>query len=153
MWMLNEESGGMAWGVGEAFAEALYHSLPLKIHYLQIFLSYIWPEGNYLEFPPAQRGVLWGIGRLSQKYKEDLTKMSAPSYLVYHLSSPDLLVIFFSLWSLSFFRDVLAENKNIIQKSFSSLENLKTKVLLFDGKEIKPYSQEDLKELYSQTYW
>lgn len=78
MWMLNEESGGMAWGVGEAFAEALYHSLPLKIHYLQIFLSYIWPEGNYLEFPPAQRGVLWGIGRLSQKYKEDLAKNVRP---------------------------------------------------------------------------
>ncbi|PMP97187.1 MAG: hypothetical protein C0169_03765, partial [Thermodesulfobacterium geofontis] len=85
LWMLNEESGGMAWGVPEGFAEAMYNHDVLKNEYLSIFISYIWntedtlkyKADNYLEFPPAQRGVIWGIGRLAQKYRIDLLEKDA----------------------------------------------------------------------------
>lgn len=149
MWMLNEESGGMAWGVGEGFAEALYRTEALKKEYLQIYLSYIWPEGNYLEFPPAQRGILWGTGRLAQKYREDLLKLSAPEYLIFHLNSTDFLVVFFSLWSLSYFKGAISIEKELLSSAFQFLEKNRTSVLFFDGKEIKTLSFEDLKKLYS----
>jgi len=149
MWMLNEESGGMAWGVGEAFAEALYQSEALKKEYLQIYVSYIWPEGNYLEYPPAQRGFLWGIGRLAQKYPEDLMKIHAPEYLLLHLESPDPLVIFYSLWSLSFFKERL-DLKVYSEKISKAIQFLKEKLpqhFFFDGEALKIYQIEDLKTL------
>ena len=30
-----------------------------------LLISYIQPEGNYLEHPALQRGLLWGVGRLA----------------------------------------------------------------------------------------
>ncbi len=149
MWMLNEESGSMAWGVGEAFGEALYHSEPLKREYLQIYLSYIWPEGNYLEFPPAQRGILWGIGRLSQKYEEELWKLSAPQYLLYHLNSRDPWVLFFSLWSLTFFKKRLDFNSYsaLFKKVFNFFKEHLPEGLFFDGKTIKGIDSNELASL------
>ncbi|MGC9108967.1 MAG: DVU0298 family protein [Caldimicrobium sp.] len=149
MWMLNEESGGMGWGVGEAFAEALYNSLPLKKEYLQIYVSYIWPEGNYLEYPPAQRGILWGIGRLSQKYLDDLLKISAKDYVIFHLNSKDPLVIFYSLWALSFFKKFinLTSLEDKIKRALSFLEKNLPEHFFFDGKNLKIYTPSDLKAL------
>jgi len=149
MWMLNEESGGMAWGVGEAFAEALYQSEALKREYLQINVSYIWPEGNYLEYPPSQRGILWGIGRLAQKYPEDLVKIHAPEYLLLHLESPDPLVVFYSLWSLSLFKESLDLKAHLerILKALQFLEEKLVQHFFFDGKALKTYQIEDLKSL------
>lgn len=149
MWMLNEESGGMAWGVGEAFAEALYNSEALKREYLQIYVSYIWPEGNYLEYPPAQRGILWGVGRLAQRYLEDLLKISAQEYLILHLDSEDPLVVFYSLWALSFFREVLDLEpfKDKIKKALTLIESNLPEHLFFDGKALRVYKPSDLKAL------
>lgn len=148
MWMLNEESGSMAWGVGEAFAEALYHSEALKREYLQIYVSYIWPEGNYLEFPPAQRGILWGVGRLAQKYREDLIKISAHEYLLYHLASKDPLVVFYSLWSLSFFRPVIKIDESDLQRAFEFLKDKFSEHLFFDGERLKVFTFQDLVRLF-----
>ncbi|MFZ8831077.1 MAG: DVU0298 family protein [Thermodesulfobacteriaceae bacterium] len=148
MWMLNEESGGMGWGVGEGYAEALFHSEKLKNEYLQLYLSYLWPEGNYLEFPPAQRGFAWGIGRLAQRYEEEVIKLSGHEYLVLHLSSEDPTVSFLSLWSLMQFKSLRKSLKK--EDYFEALERLKHldwKVLLFDGKTIKTYTPQDLESL------
>ncbi|PMP67200.1 MAG: hypothetical protein C0190_03785 [Thermodesulfobacterium geofontis] len=148
LWMLNEESGGMAWGVPEGFAEAMYNHDVLKNEYLSIFISYIWntedtlkyKADNYLEFPPAQRGVIWGIGRLAQKYRIDLLEKDAHFHVYKHLiESPDLAVKFLSLWSLnnlypfpeSFKMDSL-KIKNAID--FLNKENFD--YLMFDGKKI-----------------
>ncbi|MFN3921667.1 MAG: DVU0298 family protein, partial [Caldimicrobium sp.] len=147
MWMLNEESGGMGWGVGEGFAEALYHAESLKKEYLQIYVSYIWPEGNYLEFPPAQRGILWGIGRLAQKYREDLIKISAQDYLIYHLSSKDELVVFFSLWGLLQFKEAIGVDKALIEQALFFLKQKPFQVCFFDGRAIKTYGLEDIEGL------
>jgi len=147
IWMLNEESGSMAWGVPEGFAESLYHNETLKNEYLSIFVSYIWnPEDktkykadNYLEFPPAQRGVIWGIGRLAQKYKSNLIEKKAHVYVYQHLFSKDLPVKFLSLWTLNnlypFPKDLKIEYPEI-KKLIESLKSLNFKYLMFDGKNI-----------------
>jgi len=151
MWMLNEESGGMGWGVGEGYAEALFHSERLKKEYLQIYLSYLWPEGNYLEFPPAQRGLAWGIGRLAQKYEEEVIKLSGHEYLFLHLSSEDPTVSFLSLWSLTQFKSLKGSlKKEECLKTLDSLKQLDWKVLFFDGETIKIYSTKDLETLLLQ---
>lgn len=66
MWMLNDESGGIGWGVPEAMGETLRLSDRLFSEYHRIFLSYVQPECNYLEHPVLQRGLLWGIARTAR---------------------------------------------------------------------------------------
>ena len=100
MWMLNEESGGMAWGAPEALAECLYHHAGLAEDYTHILVSYIRPDGNMLEYPPAQRGVAWGIGRLSAKERERLVELRAHEYLLPLLESPDHVTAGLSTWAL-----------------------------------------------------
>ncbi len=156
MWMLNEESGGMAWGVPEGFAEALYHSSPLKKEYLPIFVSYIWnaektgkhKADNFLEFPPAQRGVVWGIGRLAEKYREDLLENKA------HLHIKDLLketqdkgVMFLGLWALGRLKSLSEEiPPELIKNSLSILLKKHYSCLILDEKGIYQKSADELKE-------
>ncbi|MCD6489998.1 MAG: hypothetical protein J7K20_04660 [Thermodesulfobacterium sp.] len=159
IWILNEESGGMAWGVPEGFAEALYNHEILKNEYLSIFVSYIWntedtqkyKADNYLEFPPAQRGVIWGLGRLAQKYKNELLTKKAHFHLYKHLiSSPDLAVKFLSLWSLNNlfpFPEDFKINLRKVQKTIELLEKENFSYLMFDGKEITQKHISHLKKL------
>ena len=100
MWMLNEESGGMAWGAPEALAECLYHHAGLAEEYTHILVSYIRPDGNMLEYPPAQRGVAWGIGRLSAKERKRLLQLRAQECLFPLLESPDHVVAGLTVWAL-----------------------------------------------------
>jgi hypothetical protein len=66
MWNLNDESGGIGWGSPEAMGEIMARHEQLAAEYHPILISYIRPEGNYIEHPMLQRGVLWGLGRLTQ---------------------------------------------------------------------------------------
>jgi len=70
MWMLNDESGGIGWGVPEAMGETLRLSDRLFAEYNRIFFSYLQPECNYLEHPMLQRGLLWGMARLARRRPE-----------------------------------------------------------------------------------
>jgi hypothetical protein len=63
MWNLNDESGGIGWGSPEVMGEALAGSQRLAAEFGHILFSYLLPDGNYLEHPLLQRGVLWGAGR------------------------------------------------------------------------------------------
>jgi hypothetical protein len=65
MWHLNDESGGIGWGAPEAMGETLARSRPLALEFHRILVSYIQPEGNFLEHPILQRGALWAVGRLA----------------------------------------------------------------------------------------
>ena len=65
IWNLNDESGGIGWGSPESMGEAMALNLSLADQYASILLSYINPEGNYLEHEDLQPGVLWGVGRLA----------------------------------------------------------------------------------------
>jgi len=70
IWNLTEESGGCPLGAPELMAEAMAMHRRLAEEYANILVSYIIPEGNYLEHIPLQRGAVWGIGRLAEVYPE-----------------------------------------------------------------------------------
>ena len=65
IWNLNDESGGIGWGSPESMGEAMALNPALADQYASILLSYINPDGNYLEHEDLQPGVLWGVGRLA----------------------------------------------------------------------------------------
>ncbi len=100
LWSLNDESGGIGWGAPEAMGEAMVHHDSLCDEYLHMLISYMLPDGslehqdgNYLELPALQRGLLWGVGRLAEKRAALLreTESVIPSLLSY-LPSADAAV-------------------------------------------------------------
>ncbi|TIH14831.1 HEAT repeat domain-containing protein [Marinifilum sp. JC120] len=102
MWMLNEESGGCAWGVSEAMGEiAAVNDLMAK-EYGKILLSYSHedekgPE-NYLEFPTLLRGAVWGVARMAQERPQIAAQ--ATDDLVRFLSYPDPVIQGTACWAL-----------------------------------------------------
>ena len=99
IWSLNEESGGIGWGIPEAMGEILARNEPLAREFASILVSYIQPEGNFLEFELLQRGVLWGIGRLGEIHPQVLRSLDAAKYLLPCMDSPDPLVRGHALWA------------------------------------------------------
>ncbi|MBW1728310.1 MAG: HEAT repeat domain-containing protein, partial [Deltaproteobacteria bacterium] len=65
IWNLNDESGGIGWGSPEAMGEIMARHFRLAEEYAFLLVSYVNEQGNYLEHPILQRGVLWGLGRLA----------------------------------------------------------------------------------------
>lgn len=72
LWSLNDESGGIGWGVPESMAEAMCRHAGLAEEYVHMLISYmredgeeICQDGNYIEHPLLQRGLLWGVARMS----------------------------------------------------------------------------------------
>ena len=87
MWQLNDESGGIGWGCPEAMGEIMARNEKLAGEYWCILISYIRPDGNFLEHEVLQRGVLWGVGRLAHA-RPQLLKTSA-DYLHPYMQSDD----------------------------------------------------------------
>ena len=65
MWNLNDESGGIGWGVPEATGEIMARNPVLAEEYASILISYLREDGNFLEMEPLQCGILWGLHRLN----------------------------------------------------------------------------------------
>lgn len=99
MWNLNDESGGIGWGSPEAMGEIAACHDALAEEYAPILLSYAREDGNFLEYEPMQRGVLWGIGRLCL-VRQDLVKDSA-SHIIPFLHSRDSVVRGIAAWIMS----------------------------------------------------
>jgi hypothetical protein len=91
LWNLNEESGGIGWGMTEAMGEILAVNEDLAKEYAHMLVSYM-REENYLELPALQHGLLWGIGRLSMVRPDLLLKNNADGYMALYLESPDTVV-------------------------------------------------------------
>jgi HEAT repeat protein len=89
MWSLNDESGGIGWGAPESLAEIMATHNGLAEEYAHILISYMREDGNYLEHPTLQRGVLWGVGRLAGERGDLMRKYHAPRYLIPYLNSED----------------------------------------------------------------
>ncbi len=87
IWQLNDESGGIGWGCPESMAEAMVLNDDLANEFWCLLVSYIQPEGNYLEHPILQRGLLWAIGRLAHS-RWDCARSAEP-YLHPFLESSD----------------------------------------------------------------
>ena len=99
LWSLNDESGGIGWGAPEAMAEAMAHNEHLCDEYLHMLISYMRPDGplehqdgNFLELPALQSGLLWGIGRLAENHSELLHEKAVVPDLKSYLSSEDASV-------------------------------------------------------------
>lgn len=74
LWRMNEESGGLGWGIPEALGESLARHRRLAGEFHRMLASYVREEvrgeGNYLEHAALRRGVFWGLGRLAQSFPE-----------------------------------------------------------------------------------
>jgi hypothetical protein len=92
LWNLNEESGGIGWGMPEAMGEILAVNEALAREYSHMLVSYM-REENYLELPALQHGLLWGIGRLAMARPELLLKYDADGYMAHYLESADPVVL------------------------------------------------------------
>jgi len=92
MWNLTEECGGIAWGVPESMAEIMARNDTLAREYVQILVSYMRDDGNFLEHVPLQRGLIWGIGRLAQVERRLLVAHHAGRDLLPYLESDDATV-------------------------------------------------------------
>jgi len=70
MWMLNDESGGIGWGIPEAMGESMALNAKLADEYHSILFSYLREDSrgkdNFLEYAPLRRGAFWGTARLAQ---------------------------------------------------------------------------------------
>lgn len=128
MWNLNDESGGIGWGSPEAMGEILARHGALAEEFAHILLSYAKEGGNFLEHPVLQRGLVWGIGRLSRE-RPDLTRPAVSNLLPY-LSAPDATV-----------RGLAARVLGMLeaQEAIAGLEKLKQ-----DETEIEIFSDERL---------
>lgn len=107
LWSLNDESGGIGWGAPEAMAEIMCHSSPLRKEYLHMLISYmrkdgenLFEDGNYLELPMLQRGLLWGVGRLCQDHHREMIERQIIVDVGTYLESSDMHVIGLAIWCL-----------------------------------------------------
>ncbi len=98
MWSLNDESGGIGWGAPEAMGEIMARNEALAAEFAHVLVSYIRPDGNYLEYEPLQRGVVWAISRLAEENPESVK--DAPVYLKPFLESNDEQLRELSAWAL-----------------------------------------------------
>ena len=98
IWNLNDESGGIGWGLPETMGEVMARHKGLAREYVNILVSYIREDGNFLEHQPLQHGVLWGLGRLAQTSPE-LLQDAAP-HLHPFLSSENATLRGLAAWTI-----------------------------------------------------
>lgn len=89
MWSLNDESGGIGWGVPEAMAECIVLHDAIAAEFGHMPVAYMREDGYFLEYEPLQRGLMWGLGRIAQVRKELLLTKKVLAYLPPYLDSPD----------------------------------------------------------------
>lgn len=138
LWSLNEESGGIGWGAPEAMAEIMLHHDRLRSEYLHMLISYLRPdgplehqEGNFLELPPLQRGLIWGIGRLASAHGAELVRRGVEDDLRSYLLSPDGEVRGLTVWALGRLR------ASTLKAEVASLQQDLTPVRIYEAGEIR----------------
>ena len=101
IWNLNDESGGIGWGSPEAMGEIMAGHDRLAEEYHNILISYIMPDGNYIEHEVLQRSVLWGIGRLAHA-RPQLVEDSV-LFLLPYMQSEDANLRGLAAWTAGLF--------------------------------------------------
>jgi rubredoxin len=90
IWNLNEESGGIGWGMPEAFGEILAVREELALEYGPLLASYLLEPERTLDHEELQRGVIWALGRL-KVFPEDTREEVVPALIkVLRQDSPTL---------------------------------------------------------------
>lgn len=145
LWSLNDESGGIGWGSPEAMGEIMCHNSILRQEYLHMLISYmcddgenLFEDGNYLELPLLQRGLLWGIGRLCQEHRSEMIERGIVDDVRAYLQSSDMHVIGLAIWCLGLL-GVAAEVDAVHR-----FEKCQEKIHLFLDNEIKEISVAEL---------
>lgn len=87
MWSLNDESGGIGWGAPESMSVSVANSDGIASEYGAIVISYLDVNGNYLEYEPLQRGLMWGIVYLARNRRDSV--LTARPHLSHYLDSND----------------------------------------------------------------
>lgn len=128
MWMLNDESGGIGWGVPEVMGEIIASHEGLAKEYASILVSYIREDGNFLEYEPLQRGAVWGIGRVAQ-VRPHMVQDAVP-HLVLSLESSDATVRGIAAWTTGLLGATAARPK------LEALLNDDSDVLLYQDRKL-----------------
>ena len=97
IWQLNDESGGIGWGCPEAMGDTMACSSILADEYGCILISYIRPDGNFLEHGILQRGAIWGVGRLAHRRPDLLS--GCGHLLIPYLQSEDAPLRGLAAWA------------------------------------------------------
>jgi len=97
IWNLNDESGGIGWGSPEAMGEIMARHFRLADEYAFLLVAYVNEQGNYIEHPILQRGVLWGLGRLAHS-RPELVNPAAP-FLLPFMQSQDAIHRGLAVWT------------------------------------------------------
>ena len=121
LWSLNDESGGIGWGAPECMAEIMCCHAGLAAEYIHMLLSYmredgaeICQDGNFIEHPLLQRGLLWGVARLSRCRPDLLLQKGAGNDIPPYLGAPDAETRGLAVMAAGALR--LTETQPILQK-------------------------------------
>ncbi len=136
LWSLNDESGGIGWGAPESMAEIMCKNQILRNEYLHMLISYmredgeeLFQDGNFLELPMLQQGLLWGVGRVSKDFPDLMREKGVVEDVTSYLNSQDLIVVALALRCLTFL------NEEIPQWAIAKYSDASCKFNLFeDGK-------------------
>jgi hypothetical protein len=132
MWNLNDESGGIGWGSPESLGEIMARNAQLAREYGCILISYADPEGNYLEHPTLQQGVLWAWGRLGHE-RPEMVRPAACLLKPYLLSSdPQLQGL--AAWAAAPLGD------RTLEEALNTLVGSRKEITLYVAHEFKTHS-------------
>jgi rubredoxin len=98
IWNLNDESGGIGWGMPEALGEILAEVPALQREYLSLFTAYISEAGCFLENPHLQKGVIWGLGRI--KNIDEKNNQKILPFLLKAVQNEDPILQGTAVWTL-----------------------------------------------------
>ena len=107
IWNLNDESGGIGWGCPEAMGEIMALNTTLADEYWCLLTAYIQPDGNYLEHPVLQRGVVWAVGRLAHARPRLIC--SSAHFLFPYMTAEDANLRGLAAWAVAPFEDPRAK--------------------------------------------
>lgn len=152
LWSLNDESGGIGWGAPEAMAEIMVHHDGLAAEYIHMLISYLrhdgpeqFEDGNFLELPMLQRGLLWGIGRLCVTRKDILQAKGVAADIPQYLQSEDKVVRGLAVWCLT----ELGDGTQL--EDVKKLQRADVQVPIFQDGGVNIYTLSELIDRYEKT--
>jgi hypothetical protein len=116
MWSLNNESGGIGWGAPEALGDIMSRHPLLAAEYAFALVAYMREDGPHLNHPALQKGLLWGVGRLSETGPDLLRKLEASVRLLPCLDSEDCEIRGLAARALGLLRADEAREKLVVLK-------------------------------------
>ncbi|MGD9366557.1 MAG: hypothetical protein PVH87_12740 [Desulfobacteraceae bacterium] len=131
MWNLNDESGGIGWGSPESLGEIMALHDKLSREFGCILISYADPEGNFLEHPTLQQGVLWAWGRLGRSRPELMEPRA--NLLAPYLRSDDVCLQGLAAWAAE------ALTATALKEPLKALISSSEKVTIYSDHELTSY--------------